>query len=613
MNGLELAPHPVSFVSDSFSTGALPPWVKLDITNISLALVVLGAYLTTINQLSYWLREKLLLSSSLISFGIGVVAGPLALNWISPLIWVNYDEDALHYLTFQITRLIIGVQVMFAGIDLPAAYLRREWRSLFMLLLPVMVVAWFISAGFILLFIPSIDFLEALAIAACVTPTDPILANAIVKGRFAEKHVPKSVRDIISAESGANDGLGYPFLFLAIYLMERPGDGSGGKSINRSLQSWVVSTWLYQILLAVAIGAVIGWIARLTLKQAHKRQLIDHESFLAYGVGLTFLTLGIVGVLGSDDVLACFIAGNSLTWSDHYRIETEEESFQDVIDTLLNTSVFIYLGALMPWSEFGTEYLTPWKLVLLALCILLFRRAPFLLLIHKGIPALPDLKQAVFAGWFGPIGVSAVYYSILAVDFLPAERAVLRQIIIPVVLFIAMSSTIVHGITIPLTRAAPLAVHRTRSVMSSQPVNSFLDYFRAPVMSESTTDVPRFRKKVSTLAHRTDTSSSSSTPSHEASRRTSFDASTSSPQTRHDLDEVMRAELAVAEAEGECNADGTSRAERDRNLMRAKANLERVQHRAEADIADAREGTPNVSRVDFVLPASKEEPVSKGY
>jgi NhaP-type Na+/H+ or K+/H+ antiporter len=100
------------------------------------------------------------------------------LNWISPWIWVDYDEDALNNLTFQITRIVIGIQVMFAGIDLPAAYLRRQWRSLFMLLIPVMTVAWFISAGFILLFVPSLTFLEALCIAACVTPTDPILANA---------------------------------------------------------------------------------------------------------------------------------------------------------------------------------------------------------------------------------------------------------------------------------------------------------------------------------------------------------------------------------------------------------------------------------------------------
>lgn len=182
--------------------------------------------------------------------------------------------------------------------------------------------------------------------------------------------MPVSVRNILSAESGANDGLGYPFLFIAIDLMQR---GVKGRSISESLQHWVVTTWIYQILLSCVIGAVIGYLARKTLKFAHNRRLIDHESFLAYGVGLALFTLGVVGVLGSDDVLACFVAGNSLTWRDFYRIEaSEEDTFQDgelffpqclrttgvpppdgrspwaVIDALLDTTTFIYIGAIMP-------------------------------------------------------------------------------------------------------------------------------------------------------------------------------------------------------------------------------------------------------------------------
>lgn len=84
---------------------------------------------------------------------------------------------------------------------------------------------------------------------------------------------------------------------------------------------------------------------RKTLKFAHQHKLIDHENFLSYGVGMALIVLGVVGILGSDDVLACFIAGNSLTWRDFYRIENEEEKTQDVIDNLLNTAIFIYIGA----------------------------------------------------------------------------------------------------------------------------------------------------------------------------------------------------------------------------------------------------------------------------
>lgn len=43
--------------------------------------------------------------------------------------------------------------------------------------------------------------MESLVIASCVTPTDPVLANAICKGRFAEEHVPPNVRNLISKRS----------------------------------------------------------------------------------------------------------------------------------------------------------------------------------------------------------------------------------------------------------------------------------------------------------------------------------------------------------------------------------------------------------------------------
>jgi len=58
---------------------------------------------------------------------------------------------------------------------------------------------------------------------------------------------------------------------------------------------------------------------------------------LAFGVALTFFTLGVVGILGSDDILCCFVVGNSFTWDDWFRKESEDHSFQDVIDQLLNS------------------------------------------------------------------------------------------------------------------------------------------------------------------------------------------------------------------------------------------------------------------------------------
>lgn len=54
--------------------------------------------------------------------------------------------------------------------------------------------------------------------------------------------------------------------------------------------------------------------------------------------------MGSVGLMGSDDLLACFIAGNSFTWDDWFREETEDAHLSEVIDMLLNLSIFVYIG-----------------------------------------------------------------------------------------------------------------------------------------------------------------------------------------------------------------------------------------------------------------------------
>lgn len=50
----------------------LPAYVQTDVTHISLALCVLGFYLVTINQLSYYLKSKLFMSNALIALCVGI-------------------------------------------------------------------------------------------------------------------------------------------------------------------------------------------------------------------------------------------------------------------------------------------------------------------------------------------------------------------------------------------------------------------------------------------------------------------------------------------------------------------------------------------------------------
>ncbi|KAJ1339467.1 hypothetical protein BSLG_005910 [Batrachochytrium salamandrivorans] len=98
----------------------------------------------------------------------------------------------------------------------------------------------------------SVPWQLALVIAGCITPTDPVLANSIVKGKFAEKHIPYHVRLLISAESAINDGLGVPLVFLPVYLWRISNTGE-------AIGWWILNVIIYQITLCVIFGILIGY------------------------------------------------------------------------------------------------------------------------------------------------------------------------------------------------------------------------------------------------------------------------------------------------------------------------------------------------------------------
>lgn len=132
------------------------------------------------------------------------------------------------------------MQLVLAGVQLPSRYLKKQWKPLSILLGPIMTCMWLSSSLLVWALVPNLSFLHALAIGSCVTPTDPVLSNVIVKGRFADSNVPKDLQQIIVAESGANDGLGYPFLFFALYLIKYVGDGGHA---GTAMGMWFGETW----------------------------------------------------------------------------------------------------------------------------------------------------------------------------------------------------------------------------------------------------------------------------------------------------------------------------------------------------------------------------------
>ncbi|KIW99456.1 uncharacterized protein Z518_11195 [Rhinocladiella mackenziei CBS 650.93] len=445
----------------------------LIISNFNIVCAVLGGFITLFGLVSYLCKERFYLSEALISTVFGVIFSPHATNFIKPLEYAGGIEENLDTITLYFSRLVLGVQLVLAGVQLPSRYLYTEWKSLALLLGPGMTAMWLCASMLVWAMVPNLHILHALACGACVTPTDPVLSNSIVKGKFADTNIPKPLQKIIIAESGANDGLGYPFLFLALYLIkytqEGGADPSGGAS--RAMGYWFGETWGYTILLSVAYGITVGWLAKELLHYAEERKFVDRESFLVFAITLALFITGTCGMIGSDDVLACFVAGNVFTWDDWFRLETQDDSLQPTIDMLLNISVFLWYGAICPWASFRSNGVIPiYRLMFLGILILLFRRLPLVFAIHKKIPQIEEFQQAAFVGFFGPIGVSAIFYLYVSLDFLRQitvdggmreDAARLEDVMKVVVWFLAICSIVVHGLSVPLGK---LGYHLPRTM-----------------------------------------------------------------------------------------------------------------------------------------------------
>ncbi|KAG9259157.1 sodium/hydrogen exchanger family protein [Emericellopsis atlantica] len=453
----------------------------LALTNFNILVGFLGGWISLFGLVSFLCKETFYLSEALISLLAGVAFSPHAANLIRPLEYAGTQAN-VEAVTLAFSRLVLGVQLVLAGVQLPSKYLRVQWRPMTLLVGLVMTCMWLSTSLLVWAMVPSFPFLYALAVGSCVTPTDPVLSNVIVKGRFADHNIPKDLQDLIISESGANDGLGYPFLFLALYLIKHVGaHGEQGSAAGAgtAIGLWFGETWGYTIILSVIYGAATGLLAKVLLKWAEDRKYVDRESFLVFAISLALFIVGTCGMIGSDDVLACFIAGNAFTWDDWFRLETEDDSFQPTIDMLLNVTIFMWYGAVIPWHEFVHNNVIPiYRLIPLGILVLMLRRLPFVFAIHRWIPQIEQAKQAIFVGFFGPIGVSAVFYLYVTLEFIDglaegpnpaADLDQFKETVRVVVWFLAVCSIVVHGLSIPLGKLgyyAPRTLTRNLSIMS---------------------------------------------------------------------------------------------------------------------------------------------------
>lgn len=425
-------------------------WSQLEPTPPHLTYLTLTSFLLVYALFSLMIRNRLHLSEPPLATVFGIITGPRALNILDPYKWGLND-----HIIQETTRLIVGIQCFAVGLELPDGYFAGKWRALVALLGPVMTVSWLIGALIIKL-VFSTDFPTALTISACLTPTDPVLAASVLSNSQFSTRVPQRIRDLLSAESGCNDGVSFPFLFLGLSLLTKSTAGGVFKK-------WFLVTVLYQCAVGVTLGIVIGFVFNWLYKFSHSRQWIGRASYLAFYLLLAIFSIGLASTLGVDDFLVAFCAGRGFSHGGNS--PTAGTRLPVVIDLLINSAFFVFFGAAIPWKAFNhIDSITPLRLFGALALILAFRRIPIVYSMYKFklLPHVRTSTEAMFVGHFGPMGVGAVFLAIEARAQLETDTSIplphppkhmdpSRQrtidLIWPIVCFVVLGSTLFHGLS----------------------------------------------------------------------------------------------------------------------------------------------------------------------
>jgi len=375
------------------------------------------------------------ITSAIIFVGIGLLVGSQALDLFDP----SPDGEPIRALAEATLTLVLFADA--SRIDLRA--LRREYAVPARLLgigLPLTIGfgALLAAALFGALSVP-----EALVLAVLLAPTDAALGQAVV----TEPRLPSRIRQGLNVESGLNDGICVPLLFIVLAIAEADAGDFGAAHATRLVFEEIG----YGILSGIVAGAVVA----AAVVFGGRRGLIERTWLQIIPVAGAALAYGIATPLGGSGFIAAFVAG--MTFGGLRRRAEQEEVtlLTDELGEVLNGVTLLAFGAALLWP--AIDDLT-WEIALYAVASLTVVRMVPVAVAMVGTGA--RRQTVAFLGWFGPRGLASIVFALIVVQEADLPHA---SVITTTTYATVGLSVLLHGLT-----AAPLA-NRYADWFSSHP------------------------------------------------------------------------------------------------------------------------------------------------
>jgi NhaP-type Na+/H+ or K+/H+ antiporter len=397
-------------------------------------------------------------TSATIFVGVGLLAGAQALD----LIDTSPTGESVKLLAEATLTLVLFADA--SRIDMRT--LRRESVVPARLLgigLPLTIAAGALIAAAVF---GALSVPEALVLAVLLAPTDAALGQAVV----TEPRLPSRIRQGLNVESGLNDGICVPLLFVVLAVAEADaGEVGAGHAVRVVFE---------EIGFGILGGMLAGGVIAAAIRLGAGRGLIERSWLQILPVAGAALAYGIAAPLGGSGFIAAFIAGMTFGVLRRPSDGGEVTLLMDELGELLNGVTLLVFGAVLLWP--ALDGLT-WSIALYAVASLTVVRMVPVAVAMLGTRA--RRPTVAFLGWFGPRGLASIVFAVIVVQ--EAELPHTNTILLTTYATIGLS-VLVHGVT-----AAPLA-RRYASWFESHPRAAI------PAMESVPTGPQRWRRAPAT-------------------------------------------------------------------------------------------------------------------
>lgn len=367
------------------------------------------------------------ISDSVVYVLLGVIVFS-ALDTLPQADPIRYQDYSIH-----VTELVVVISLMGTGLKIDKPFSLRKWNVPFRLLSITMLLCvaavTFLAWAFLGFSLPS-----ALLLGAVLSPTDPVLAADVQVGPPMEG-AADDVRFALTAEAGMNDGMAFPFTWLAIALAAAlPG------TLVSELTTWVLFDLIYKIASGIIFGFALGRIlGYLVLKVSEKSRVIKlNDGFIAIAAAL--LVFSSVELLHGYGFIAVFVAAVTFrNYEMDHNFHKDMHQFSEQTERILVAVVLLAFGGSL---VDGILEALSWPMALLSVGFI------FLIRPISGLVALSGtalhFKEKLGISFYGIRGIGSFYYLSFALSEAPFPHA---KELWSITAFIALLSVLVHGLT----------------------------------------------------------------------------------------------------------------------------------------------------------------------